>query len=181
MTVLMTYATAQGSTRGIAERIAARLRESGFAVDLAPVESAGDPAPYEAVVLGSAIHSGDWLPAAHAFVQRHADALRQRPVWLFSVSSIGETSSFLARPVAKAMRRLARQPAGPVAAIQQALGARGFKSFAGAIERGAWGGAGNLFLRLMGGRYGDHRDWAAIDRWAAEVAAQLKAPRAAAV
>jgi hypothetical protein len=39
-------------------------------------------------------------------------------------------------------------------------------------------GADNVFLRLFGGRYGDHRDWAAIDRWAVHPAAEVKTPRA---
>jgi menaquinone-dependent protoporphyrinogen oxidase len=117
----------------------------------------------------------------HAYVEQHLNALQQRAVFIFSVSSIGDDSSFFARPVARLMRRLARQPSGRVAALQQTLGARGFKSFAGAIEPGAWGGAGNFFLRLLGGRYGDHRNWAAIDAWATDLAVQLKAPRATAV
>ena len=33
--------------------------------------------------------------------------------------------------------------------------------------------ASRIFLRLAGGRYGDFRDWAAIDGWALEIADQL--------
>jgi len=32
---------------------------------------------------------------------------------------------------------------------------------------------GRLFWRAVGGRPGDHRDWAAIDDWARDIAADL--------
>jgi menaquinone-dependent protoporphyrinogen oxidase len=36
---------------------------------------------------------------------------------------------------------------------------------------------GRLFYRLTGGRPGDHRDWPAIEAWAAEIARSLRAVR----
>jgi menaquinone-dependent protoporphyrinogen IX oxidase len=35
---------------------------------------------YEAVVLGSAIHGGKWLPAARQFADQNPALLRERPV-----------------------------------------------------------------------------------------------------
>ena len=61
--------------------------------------------PASAVVLGSAVHNRRWLPGASAFVRDHAGVLADRPVWLFSVSSVGDFGSFLAPPVARVMRR----------------------------------------------------------------------------
>jgi menaquinone-dependent protoporphyrinogen oxidase len=58
MTVLVTYASKHGSTKEIAERIAATLRRSGIETDLQPVEAVRDVEPYAAVVLGSAIYYG---------------------------------------------------------------------------------------------------------------------------
>ena len=178
MTVLVAYATAHGSTRGIAERIGARLRESGVAVEVTAADAVTDVAAYEAVVLGSAIHSGRWLPEAEAFMERQSALFRTRPVWLFSVSTIGASSSALGRPATWLARK-----AGPVPKDLRALiarsGARGTRAFAGVIRRDDWGRMGGIFLRLAGGRYGDHRDWGDIDRWADSVAAVLRHPTAA--
>jgi menaquinone-dependent protoporphyrinogen oxidase len=66
--VLVTYATAHGSTQDIAARVAGRLREGAprLAVDLAPVEDAPDPEAYDALVIGSAVHDQACPPAPAA-------------------------------------------------------------------------------------------------------------------
>ena len=46
--------------------------------------------------------------------------------------------------------------------------------FAGAIARSHWPATGRAFFRAIGGRYGDHRNWPAIDAWADHIAAQLR-------
>ena len=58
MVVLVGYASVSGSTRGVAERIAARITEHGCAVDCRPLDEVRDTTAYGAFVLGSAIHSG---------------------------------------------------------------------------------------------------------------------------
>ena len=57
MVVLVGYATKHGSTRGVAERIAARLREHGLGVDVRALRGTEDAAAYDAVVFGSAVYS----------------------------------------------------------------------------------------------------------------------------
>jgi menaquinone-dependent protoporphyrinogen oxidase len=57
MPVLVAYASRHGSTQGIAGRIAAVLRASGLGADLAAAEDAGDPAGYDAFVIGSAAYA----------------------------------------------------------------------------------------------------------------------------
>ena len=48
---------------------------------------------------------------------------------------------------------------------------RGHHFFAGSIAPGDWPGLGRILFRLMGGRYGDARDWADVDGWVATVRA----------
>jgi menaquinone-dependent protoporphyrinogen oxidase len=48
------------------------------------------------------------------------------------------------------------------------------RNFAGAIARSHWPAIGRAFFRATGGRYGDHRNWPAIDAWADLIAAQLR-------
>lgn len=85
MTVLVAYASAHGSTRTVAERVAARLGRHGLDVELAALDAVPDVGPYRAVVLGSAVHNGAWLPEAVDCVRRQRASLFARPVWMFSV------------------------------------------------------------------------------------------------
>src|SRR5579875_3976215 len=89
MTVLVGYASVYGSTRGIAERLAARLRERRVAAKARPVTQIPSLSGYDAVMLGSAIHGQAWLPEATRFVRENTAALATRPVWLFSVGMPG--------------------------------------------------------------------------------------------
>ena len=172
--VLVGYATAHGSTKGIAEEIGHVLADAGLPTEVRAIDEINALAAYDAVVLGSAIHNMAWLPQATAFVQSHAADLSLRSVWLFSVSSVGDTSSFFGRRAARLMRRMRSEPRD-ITQFRQAIQPRGHRTFCGAIERAHWSLAGHLFLKAFGGSYGDHRDWPDIDNWAEAVARQLLA------
>jgi menaquinone-dependent protoporphyrinogen oxidase len=174
MRVLVGYATANGSTKGVALAIAERLRVAGLDVDTLALDAVADLDRYDAVVLGSAIHNQRWLVPARVFVKGHAARLAELPLWLFSVSSVGDTTSFLADRAAGWMRRIRPEPR-EVTGYRRQLVVRGHRNFAGAVEREHWGLAGHLFLRVCGGTYGDHRDWGAINAWADGIAAALGA------
>ena len=82
--ILVAYATGAGSTAGVAEAIADEIRGTVPAteqsmrpdatppeipVDVRDVSSVDDLRPYSAVVIGSSIRLGRWLPEAVAFLQ----------------------------------------------------------------------------------------------------------------
>ncbi|MBP7594298.1 MAG: flavodoxin domain-containing protein, partial [Candidatus Microthrix sp.] len=75
MTVLVGYASAYGSTKGIASRVGEHLRAAGFEVDVHPVDEIDAVNAYEAVIIGSAIHNQKWLPSGDEFMRAHAEAL----------------------------------------------------------------------------------------------------------
>lgn len=172
MRVLVAYASAYGSTKGIAERIGGRLAVAGADVEIRRIDDVEDIEGYDAVVLGSAVHGGAWLPDAAAFAQASAARLATRPVWLFSVSSVGDSSAFFGPRVARFMRR-ARHETKETAAWRHAFEPRGHRNFAGAIARSHWGRLAHVFFRLFGGGYGDHRDWHDVEAWADTIAVQL--------
>jgi menaquinone-dependent protoporphyrinogen oxidase len=174
MIVLIAFATCHGSTQGVAERIGQRIQASGITAEVHPVSEVTDLGRYDAVVLGSAIHNMKWLPEASRFAQREAAALRERPTWLFSVSSIGDQESMLSPRVARVLRAMKKETP-EITALRSAIHPHEHRNFAGAIARTDWSAAGSVFLRIMGGRYGDHRNWTAIDTWAASIAADLAA------
>ncbi len=84
--ILVTYASRSGSTAEIAKAIGAILSESGAPVDVLAMQDVGDLAPYRAVVAGSAIRNGKWLPEGAEFVRTHRAALSQKPFAMFTVS-----------------------------------------------------------------------------------------------
>ncbi|HUN30611.1 MAG TPA: flavodoxin domain-containing protein [Trebonia sp.] len=170
--VLVAYATGHGSTRGIAVHIADRLRQRGVDAKACAVADVLEVSSYEAVVLGSAIHGGKWLPEARQFADRNAATLRERPVWLFSVSTLGDEESMFPPRVANRLRAL-RKETPEMTQMQLLLNPREHRNFAGAITRSQWPATGRAFFRATGGRYGDHRNWPAIDAWADLIAQQL--------
>jgi menaquinone-dependent protoporphyrinogen oxidase len=160
--MLVTYATAAGSTRDVATFIADVLRRRGATVRLAPAAEVTTVAGYEVVVLGSAVHDRALLPEAEAFAGRHRDALLARQVWLFSVG-IGPS---LRSPIGS---RLGQVVPGRIAAVRDSIAARDYHAFAGVVMRRGVPLPARIALRLLGGRYGDLRDWAAIGAWAGRI------------
>jgi len=167
--VAVLYASACGSTAGIAQRIADRLRDAGTPVDVWPVEEADGVDGYAALVIGSAVYGGAWLPAADEFVRDHADELSRRPVWLFSVGAFDgppgplERAGGLDVPEADELAR--------------AVGAVGHRRFAGLLDRTRWPWWRRVLVRLAGGRFGDRRDWPAVDAWTVAIAEALHGQR----
>ncbi len=166
MDVLVGYATAHGSTRGVAERLAACLSRAGLKADVRSLEAVDDADTYGAFVLGSAVHNQSWLDPARSFVRENLALLTSRPVWIYSVGMPGA----LRGP----WKRL-----GPVEApvivrsLPAGLRYRSHELFSGVIRASQLPLGGRIRFRLMGGRYGDFRDWEAIDGWGAGIAAEL--------
>ena len=76
--VLVVYASKRGSTREVAEWIAAALVDKGHDVDVRSASDVGDLDPYAGVILGGALYMGHLHEAARAFLKRHAGALARR-------------------------------------------------------------------------------------------------------
>jgi menaquinone-dependent protoporphyrinogen oxidase len=86
--ILIAYASRLGSTREIAQVIGKVLARRGIGVEVRPVEEVEHLEGYQAVMVGSPIREGQWLPEARDFVQTHRDALRQLPLVYFAVSGL---------------------------------------------------------------------------------------------
>jgi menaquinone-dependent protoporphyrinogen IX oxidase len=164
--VLVAVASKHGATGEIAAALASALADSdaGRAVGLTavslPVEQRPDPAPYDVVVLGSAVYLGRWLEPARQYAAAHAAELRTRPVWLFSSGPIGDPPFPPDEP----------HDAGPLA---QLTGARGHRIFPGRLDKSRLSFGERAMVTAMRAPVGDFRDWAAIRCWGNEIAAEV--------
>jgi len=175
MRVLIVYASRYGSTQGIAERIAATLSQHGLETTVKSVTDAGDPAEYDAVVIGSAAYYFRWMKKAAEFVRRHRVALAERPVWLFSSGPLGtKTVDEEGRDVCAVT--VPRE----IAEFEDSIHPRGHRVFFGALHRDKLGFAHRLMLKLPVNRdnavfpLGDFRNWNDIDAWTGKIAQALK-------
>lgn len=159
--ILVAYASRAGSTAGVAEAIGQTLAESGAQVEVRPMKDVKDLAPYRAVVAGSAIQGGKWLPEAMQFMQTHRATLAQKPFAAFLVCMT------LAMPGADKYREHVADFLQPVRALVRPV-SEGL--FAGALDISKVPSfRDRLMFRLsvVFGVWseGDHRDWNAIRAW----------------
>ena len=162
MTVLVAYASKRGSTQGIAERIAEKLRQLGKEAEDRSVDEVSDPGSYEAFVIGSAIYYGSWLKEATEWVRRNQAVLAARPVWLFSSGPLG-TEVKDAEPQPK-----------EIGEFRETIGPRDQRIFFGALEHSRLSFAERIMVKAVRAPEGDFRDWQAIEAWAASVARDLR-------
>ncbi len=171
MPILITYATSNGSTREIADRIASRLHADGFAVECRPVDHVFSVDPYSAVILGSAIHASHWLLDAQKFLDVEAMGLQMKPTWTFSVGMAPAVrGSRWVRE--RAVRRESQEIEGVI--LRKVPKVREHRLFAGKGDGGELSGVVRCLWSCVGGRFGDYRDWNEIDGWADVIAKELK-------
>ena len=168
--VLVAYATKYGSTKGVAERIAANVQACGDRVEVLPVDEVADAGGYDAIIFGSAVFNQRWVPEAEEFVRRNRKALASRPVWVFSVGTFGDSKRIIG-PLMK------REPKG-IQTLDQAIHPREYRVFAGVIDRHRWPSLSRLFYHSLGGHLGDNRDWPAIEAWADTIRQALRSTNA---
>ncbi|MBO0701822.1 MAG: flavodoxin domain-containing protein [Candidatus Dormibacteraeota bacterium] len=149
--VLVAYATKHGSTREVAESIAATLRDHGNQVDLLPAGELRNPiVGLDLVVLGAPIYSGRWHRDAHRFLKRHREELLQMPVAVFGMGPRDGDQEAWRRSREQLDRALARRDWLTPAAVA------------------LFGGVDPPKRRSAPRR--DQRDWDAIRAWANAIA-----------
>ena len=174
--ILLLYASTEGQTALIAERIAQVLREKAHSVELLPADSDParlDPAAYDGVIVGASIHYGHHPAYLHKLIRRMVGALAARPCAFFSVSlSAGGPRPKLAaaqRYIDKFLRKTGWRP-------------QLIASFAGALKYSLYGPIKRrvmiVFMTLGGGetdtsRDYEYTDWAAVERFTENYAQRL--------
>lgn len=111
--ILVTYATRAGSTVAVAEKIGEALRANGATVDVRAVKDVRDVNGYAAVIIGSAIRMGGWLPEAVEFVKKNQARLSQRPTAFFTCHRLNTGDDMTSRQAREAYTAPVRQIVTP--------------------------------------------------------------------
>jgi menaquinone-dependent protoporphyrinogen oxidase len=164
MKVLVSAASRHGATLEIATAVTGILEQADIEVDLIAPERVATAAPYDAVVIGSAVYAGRWLAPARELVEREATTLTGKTVWLFSSGPIGDP----AKPI---------EPPADGVELGRRIGAIEHHVFEGKLDRNELGFAEKAIVRVVGAPAGDYRPWDDILDWARGIAATLAAGR----
>lgn len=154
--ILVAYATRAGSTAEIAAAIGESLAARGYAVDVQPVKSQPDLAGYTAVVLGSAIRMGAWLPEAVNYVKANQATLSALPVALFTVHMLNTGAD----EASQAARRAYLNAVRPLLPDAEEV------YFEGKMDFSRLSFLDRTIAKMVKAVEADRRDWAKIRAWA---------------
>lgn len=157
--VLVTYATRAGSTAEIAAVIGETLAERGFRVDVKSINSQPALDGYSAVILGSAIRMGNWLPEMLKFIQTNQNALNALPTALFTVHMLNAADDETSRAARAAYTAPVRAllPNAPEA------------FFTGLMDFSRLSFLDRFIASMVKAVESDQRDWDKIRAWANEL------------
>ena len=166
--VLVAYGTKHGATAEMAERIGQTLSQASLQADVLPADRVTSLAPYDAIVLGSAVYLGAWRKQAAAFLKANEQTLAERPVWLFSSGPTGDGD-----PVE--LGQGWRFPKG-LQPIADRIGPRDIAVFHGDVNVDRLNFIEKRMIRMVSAPVGDFRDWDAISAWASTIVDALIEP-----
>lgn len=168
--VLVAYATRYGSTREVAETVAATLRERGLEVDIQPMREVRTLEGYRAVVLGAPFYMGRWHKDAQRFPLEYREALTQRLVAVFALGPLSTDEQEILESRSQLDEELEKYPwLTPVA----------LEMFGGKYDPSKLSLSHRLLTVLPASPFhgvpaSDLRDWTAIRAWASDLAQKLR-------
>jgi menaquinone-dependent protoporphyrinogen oxidase len=161
--VLVTYASRTRSTQSIADVIAEVLVKRGADVDMRFILDISDITPYDAVVIGSSIRTGHWLPEAIRFIKIHHEQLQKKSVAYFVVCM----TLYQNTPENREKILLALEP------VCQLVKPVDIGLFGGILERKKLKLGWRILSLFTGFPEGDFRDFPTIRSWSAQLAEKL--------
>jgi menaquinone-dependent protoporphyrinogen oxidase len=157
--ILVTYATRAGSTVSVADAIVMSLRKRGFLVTEKPIKENPSVKGYQAVIIGSAIRRGNWLPEAIAFLTTNKEVLRRVRVALFTVHALNRGDDEQSRRNREAYLDALRPLIRPIDHV----------FFPGKIEPERLSLIDRLMVKAVKSPVGDFRNWDKVGDWAQKV------------
>ncbi len=163
--VLVAYATRYGSTREVAETVAATLRESGLEVDLEQLRQVHSVDQYRAIVIGAPLYMFRWHKDALNFLSRYHTALTTRPVAIFALGPFHADKKEFQGAREQLDKELEKFPWLTPATIE---------IFGGKFDPEKLTFPHNLVPALKKMPASDVRDWTVIRAWANDLAVQFQ-------
>jgi menaquinone-dependent protoporphyrinogen oxidase len=108
--VLVAYGSKRGSTRDVANAVAAALRGQGREVDVEPAGNVKGIGRYGGVVLGGSLYRGRWHRGARRFLKRQRGGLATVPVAVFAMGPRRNEEAAFERSRLQLERALAKTP-----------------------------------------------------------------------
>jgi menaquinone-dependent protoporphyrinogen oxidase len=102
------------------------------------------------------------MPGAHAFLAAHERQLESMPVWLFATGPVEPLPAD--RPV---------DVSPDLVGVIERIGPRDVALFAGSLQPHHIGAGLRILAKLSRRSFTEHRDWAAVERWATHIAEAL--------
>ncbi|MGZ5502443.1 MAG: flavodoxin domain-containing protein [Halobacteriota archaeon] len=172
MKTVVVYASKYGSTKGIAQFIAEKLRQQGTQADAQEVSHVHNLEDYDAFVIGSAVYMTHWLKEATEFVMRNRAVLASHPVELFSSGPLGtETTDAQGRDV------LVTAEPKEIGEFKVAINPRDHQVFFGGLDASKLTFGHRMVRKMPAARTlfpeGDFRNWNDIGAWAISIALAL--------
>jgi menaquinone-dependent protoporphyrinogen oxidase len=140
----------------------------GATVDVRLVENVKDLGPYQAVIAGSAIRRGNWLPEAIAFVKNNQDTLSRLPIAYFAVCLTMKDDTLENRDRVLAYLDPVRKDAPRIRPAAVGL-------FPGVLDFSKLSFVNQSVFKAKGVSGGDYRNLAAEKGWASNVGPALVA------
>jgi menaquinone-dependent protoporphyrinogen oxidase len=190
--VLIVHASRHGGSAGIAQRVAETLRLSGLEAVVERANDMPDPEGFDGCVVGGGVYMGSWVKSGVEYLDRFAETLAARPVWLFSSGPLAGSSKrkgATTDPIELALGPLNGPGSGGRRRIEQLserIRPRDHRVFDGVFDPvSPPASMSERFVRMMPGSKGilppgDFRDWSAIEAWGRTIAAELRHPAAVA-
>ncbi len=169
MQLLVAYGTRYGSTREVAETVAATLTEQGIDTEVKQAREVRSLDGYDAVVLGTPLYMGALHKDVRALLERNKAAFEQTPFALFALGPI-KADDGLDGSRAQLIEALAKLPVPTPASTAV---------FVGAYDPARLGFKDKMIAALPASPLRaeaahDDRDWDAIRDWTRDVSGQLR-------
>ncbi|MDV6304712.1 flavodoxin domain-containing protein [Rhodococcus cerastii] len=161
MRLLICTAGRHGATHSLGQEMGRVFEHEGVDVDIQAPESVTRVDGYDAVIIGSAVYSDRWVPAAKALVDRVSRS-EHPPIWLFSCGPLHSSD----RPV---------NVISDAAHAVSVLHVIAHRTFPGRLDPDKLSVGERQIFDNSGAVAGDFRDWVLVCNWAREILACLTA------
>ncbi len=169
--VLITYASKYGSTHEIAQVVAEEFFLKGFNVEIKNISNVKQISRFNAVIIGAAIHYGQWMKEAKIFIQRFAkDLSKKQTAYFFTCLTLAKNRQ---KDITQAMKYSNR-----IICTSELVKPLSVGAFAGELDYSPMGFtekiAAKAIFSILRIQSGDYRKWNNIYQWIGQTISEMK-------